>query len=676
MLTHQLTNLLLSHGRFDLSGNLILAWVRVRQPLLWEVGPDSKLLPCMETLANCDRPKCKKLWPNFAFPLLACTKFGPTKFGLAHSVGPTLASPVLGDAQCLVRHSTMTAKWSCLLAPFGSSVRSVRMTGLPFSASVCSSATCSPWRPPYAVKIVTQSNHFSSFSNQPPLIMPPLVPALPVAFRAWLLAGPCVLGASDDLGPAVLALWPPQLWRKNSWHHQAPLTWEHLSIPSCWKQFATWSWAVMRSQRETVNKCAHKLTYETQEIGKTLEWSRILNMSVEKHVNVMKHCDAIVTPRAQGLEQTPPDCKDFLRKPSWGKLQNWLWDSHWNTNLHMWVPVGDLMCPEAKTDLQCKSQHVMEACVRKRIRFFGCTQGDTFISPSTWEDCSLVFPLLDPADCATGPSSYFHSFIPRNRRVDFSLTVGTSSDHRAGLSYWTHLRPVAIVFSSWLLHVFHFDKISSNSLSKLRFLVSWLCISLQSWRTPEDNYTAFALPNLFAWFLFFHKCINGFKVLHAPKRRGSVVPRASRRPLPPGFRGPIPLSAFPLFTFLCHGLPQHRRCLFKAGQSFSFTRCMKTRGIPCALFLSSKRPRLPILAIIHHHFHHLHRHHQRMRVECSFLPSILPFPCSLTTSCAEVNMHDLDVCSRVNGRTTASMIAILTTSWFFQIFKSCPEIFI
>ena len=83
-------------------------------------------------------------------------------------------------------------------------------------------------------------------------------------------------------------------------------------------------------------------------------------------------------------------------------------------------------------------------------------------------------------------------------------------------------------------------------------------------------------------FLFFDKCINRFKFCRdifpltfrfcmLPGVEGALSPAASRGLLPPGFRGPKPLSAFPLFTFLCHDLLQHRRCLFNAGQSFSFT---------------------------------------------------------------------------------------------------------
>ena len=122
-------------------------------------------------------------------------------------------------------------------------------------------------------------------------------------------------------------------------------------------------------------------------------------------------------------------------------------------------------------------------------------------------------------------------------------------------------------------------------------------------------------------------------VSRAPQYHGSFAHGVPCGLLPSGSRGPVPISASPLITFLCHGLLQHRRCLFNTGQFFFCGMSMKTTGIPSALFLSRKRPRLPILAIIHHRFHRLHHHHQKMRVECSLLPSILPSPCSLTTSC-------------------------------------------
>ena len=51
------------------------------------------------------------------------------------------------------------------------------------------------------------------------------------------------------------------------------------------------------------------------------------------------------------------------------------------------------------------------------------------------------------------------------------------------------------------------------------------------------------------------------------------------------------------------------------------------------------------------------------------------FLCVLCRSLAtDVNMHDLGVCSPPIGRTIASRIAQLTTSWYFLIFNSCPKI--
>ena len=44
------------------------------------------------------------------------------------------------------------------------------------------------------------------------------------------------------------------------------------------------------------------------------------------------------------------------------------------------------------------------------------------------------------------------------------------------------------------------------------------------------------------------------------------------------------------------------------------------------------------------------------------------------TLATDVNMHDKGVCSPPNGRTEASMIALLTTSWYFWIFNSYPKI--
>ena len=55
-----------------------------------------------------------------------------------------------------------------------------------------------------------------------------------------------------------------------------------------------------------------------------------------------------------------------------------------------------------------------------------------YTSPGTREDYPLVFTSPDPPDCAAGPVLDFHTFIWKTCRVDFSLTVGTSTDHRAG----------------------------------------------------------------------------------------------------------------------------------------------------------------------------------------------------------------------------------------------------
>ena len=51
---------------------------------------------------------------------------------------------------------------------------------------------------------------------------------------------------------------------------------------------------------------------------------------------------------------------------------------------------------------------------------------------------------------------------------------------------------------------------------------------------------------------------------------GASSPAAPRGLLPTGYRGAIPLSAFPPITFLCHGPFQHRRCLLNAGSFSSF----------------------------------------------------------------------------------------------------------
>ena len=53
---------------------------------------------------------------------------------------------------------------------------------------------------------------------------------------------------------------------------------------------------------------------------------------------------------------------------------------------------------------------------------------------------------------------------------------------------------------------------------------------------------------------------------------GFVWPHASWVLCPPllPVRVPVPISALPLYTFLCHGFHQHHRCLYNTRQSFSF----------------------------------------------------------------------------------------------------------
>ena len=55
--------------------------------------------------------------------------------------------------------------------------------------------------------------------------------------------------------------------------------------------------------------------------------------------------------------------------------------------------------------------------------------------------------------------------------------------------------------------------------------------------------------------------------------------------------------------------------------------------------------------------------------------------CLLSTSCVccvgplpPMSTCTTSVCSPPNGRTIASMIALLTTSWYFSKFNSCPKI--
>ena len=56
----------------------------------------------------------------------------------------------------------------------------------------------------------------------------------------------------------------------------------------------------------------------------------------------------------------------------------------------------------------------------------------------------------------------------------------------------------------------------------------------------------------------------------------------------------------------------------------------------------------------------------------------LLIPLSLCVCCrtlaTEVNIHDFGVCFPPSGFTIASMIAPLTTSWYFFYFKSLPKI--
>ena len=56
---------------------------------------------------------------------------------------------------------------------------------------------------------------------------------------------------------------------------------------------------------------------------------------------------------------------------------------------------------------------------------------------------------------------------------------------------------------------------------------------------------------------------------------------------------------------------------------------------------------------------------------CQLLVHSPHLGCSRTLA-TDVNMHDLGVCSPPNGRTIASMIAMLTTSWY--LLNSSPEI--
>ena len=89
-----------------------------------------------------------------------------------------------------------------------------------------------------------------------------------------------------------------------------------------------------------------------------------------------------------------------------------------------------------------------------------------------------------------------------------------------------------------------------------------------------------------------------------------------------------------------------------------------------------------MIQIIHHCFRLHHHHHQKKRVQSFLAPSILSSPCYLShflsvrfsTLATEVSIHDIGVRSPLNGRTMASLVALLTTSWYFLIFKSRPII--
>ena len=106
-----------------------------------------------------------------------------------------------------------------------------------------------------------------------------------------------------------------------------------------------------------------------------------------------------------------------------------------------------------------------------------------------------------------------------------------------------------------------------------------------------------------------------FRFYMLPGVWGALSTTASRRLLPPGFRGSIPLSAFQLITFLCHCLLQNRSCLFKTGQS---TLCIVPELKWATTFSKTKS--------FNHRFRLHHHLHQR---KSTGLRSPLPRPSPL-----------------------------------------------
>ena len=138
------------------------------------------------------------------------------------------------------------------------------------------------------------------------------------------------------------------------------------------------------------------------------------------------------------------------------------------------------------------------------------------------------------------------------------------------------MRHIASSSSSFL-----FRNSSSQSLSLSRYLSSYFvggrtfdhCVKASiSFRTIPATFVPCDFSFTGALIASNYALSTYISVLQA------LSPAASRGLLPPGFRASIPLSVFPLITFLCHGLLQNRRCLLNAGQS---CRCLSRACASC-----------------------------------------------------------------------------------------------